>query len=278
MSSAAARVSDRETWYLMKEISGIIENITLGSSSAHAYIVEGRNGEARREFITSLAMGLECLDADVHTRPCGRCSACRQVAAGSSLDIVRMQMSGKTSYKTEDANAFAERLDMGAYGRFLIGIIGDADRLSETVQNKLLKTLEEPRERVLLFLGSSNSDHLLDTVRSRCSTIRLSEYEDDGDETGEGAEALKKAAEMLTGGCVFHEFRDALEKSVKTREDALALADMTEDIIRGRMLAGEDPAGMAMMLELCEKARADIERDMDKNKALKRLCLELSGR
>ncbi len=262
----------------MKDISGIIENITRGSSSAHAYIVEGRNGDARSAFVTSLAMGLECLDPDVSARPCGNCSACRQVAAGSSLDIVRMQMSGKTSYKTEDANAFAERLDMGAYGRFLIGIIDDADRLSETVQNKLLKTLEEPRDGVLLFLGSSNSDHLLDTVRSRCSTIRLSEYADADGSAEEGTEALKKAAEMLAGGCVFHEFREALDKSVKTREDALALADMTEDILRGRMLAGDDPAGMAAKLELCEKARADIERDMDKNKALKRLCLELSGR
>lgn len=262
----------------MKDIHGIIDNITRGSSSAHAYIVEGKPGEARTGFITALAMGLECLDPDIPSRPCGRCSACRQVAAGSSLDIVRMQMSGKTSYKTEDANSFIERLDMGAYGRFLIGIIDDADRLSETVQNKLLKTLEEPRGGVLLFLGSANPDHLLDTVRSRCGSIRTAEYltEDGGAE--DGAEALGNAARMLADGCVFHEFREALEKSVKTREDALALADMTEDILRGRMLEGEDPAAMAAKLELCEKARADIGRDMDRNKALKRLCLELSGR
>lgn len=262
----------------MKDISGIIENITRGASSAHAYIVEGRSGKARDSFIRELSMGLECLAPDVSARPCRNCPACRQAAAGSSLDIVRMQMSGKTAYKTEDANAFAERLDMGAYGRFLIGIIDDADRLSETVQNKLLKTLEEPRGSVLLFLGSSNPDHLLDTVRSRCSSIRLSEYTDAGEEEESGTEAVRKAAQMLADGCVFHEFREACEKSVKTREDALALTDMAEDILRGRMLAGEDPSRMAAGLELCETARADIERDMDRNKALKRLCLELSGR
>jgi replication-associated recombination protein RarA len=188
-----------------------------------------------------------------------------------------MQMSGKTAYKTEDANLFAERLDMGAYGRFLIGIIDDADRLSETVQNKLLKTLEEPREGVLLFLGSSNPDHLLDTVRSRCSIIRTAGYLEDEEREGV-QESFEKAAGMLSGGCMFYEFRDVLEKSVKTREDALALVGAAEDLIRERMLAGEDPAVMAMKLECCEKARADIERDMDKNKALKRLCLELSGR
>lgn len=261
----------------MKDIGTIIENITQGMSSAHAYIVEGRSASARNSFMTTLAMGLECTDPKLSSRPCRCCPACRQVAAGSSLDIVRMQMSGKTGYKTEDANAFAERLDMGAYGRFLIGIISEADRLSETVQNKLLKTLEEPREGVLIFLGASNPDHLLDTVRSRCSSIRMEGF-DDAEEEEAGAEAVRKAAEMLASRCVFHEFREALDKSVKSRSDALTLVDEAEDIIRGRMLSGDDAAAMAAKLETCEKARADIERDMDRNKALKRLCLELSER
>ena len=258
-----------------RTVNGIIENITSGASSAHAYIVEGRAGAAREAFIKDLAMGLECLDPDVSARPCGRCDACRQVAAGSSMDIVRMQMSGKTGYKTEDANAFAERLDMGAYGRFLIGIIEDTDSLSETVQNKLLKTLEEPRENVILLLGSSNPDHLLSTVRSRCSTVRMQ----DGGETDKEsakAEALRDTARMLYGGRAFHEFRDALDKSVKTRADALLLTKLAEDISRERMIAGDDPALMASRLELCEKARADMEQGMDRSRALKRLYLELN--
>ena len=256
-------------------VNGIIGNIAGGASSAHAYIVEGRAGAARDAFVKDLAMGLECLDPDVSARPCGRCDACRQVAAGSSMDIVRMQMSGKNGYKVEDANAFAERLDMGAYGRFLIGIIDDADSLSETVQNKLLKTLEEPRDSVILLLGSSNPDHLLSTVRSRCSTVRVS---DDGasEEDGAKAGALREAAEMLYGGGAFHGFRDAIDKCVKTRADALLLTELAEDISRERMIAGEDPALMAARLELCERARADMEQGMDRARALKRLYLELN--
>ena len=258
-----------------RTVNGIIENITGGASSAHAYIVEGKAGAARDAFIKELAMGLECLDPDVSARPCGRCDACRQVAAGSSMDIVRMQMSGKTGYKTEDANAFAERLDMGAYGRFLIGVIDDADSLSETVQNKLLKTLEEPRGNVILLLGSSNPDHLLNTVRSRCSTVRVQDTAVDEEENAK-ADAIREAARMLYGGRAFHEFRDALEKSVKTRADALLLTEMAEDISRERMIAGDDPALMAARLELCEKARADMEQGMDRSRALKRLYLELN--
>ncbi len=259
-------------------LKSIIKSIAGGKSSAHAYIVEGKAGSGRDEFIKQLSMGLECRCEDPESRPCGRCDACRQAAAGSSMDIVRMQMSGKNGYKTEDANAFSSRLDMGAYGRYLIGIIDDADSLSETVQNKLLKTLEEPRPDVILFLGTSNPDHLLSTVRSRCSTIRLRSAQDTPDEDeSEKNDALKAAAALLSGEAAFCEFREAIEKCVKTRRDALVLIDYAEEGFRERMMSGDSPAAMADRLELCEKARADIERDMDRNKALKRLRLELTG-
>lgn len=260
-------------------LNAIIKNIAGGGSSAHAYIVEGRPGSGRDGFIKDLSMGLECRCGDISARPCGSCDACRQAAAGSSMDIVHMQMSGKTGYKTEDANAFSSRLDMGAYGRYLIGIIDDADSLSEAVQNKLLKTLEEPRSDVILLLGTSNPDHLLATVRSRCSVIRLADDGEDTDEAGnEKTEAFREAAAALSGEGAFCEFREAMDKCVKTRDDALRLIDITEEIFRERMIDGAVPSAMAERLELCEKARADIERDMDKNKALKRLRLELAGR
>ena len=259
-------------------LNAIIKSIVGGASSAHAYIVEGKAGSGREEFIKKLSMGLECRSDDVSSRPCGCCDACRQASVGSSMDIVHMQMSGKNGYKTEDANAFSSRLDMGAYGRYLIGIIDDADSLSETVQNKLLKTLEEPRKDVILLLGTSNPDHLLSTVRSRCSTIRLQEEPEaaDGPES-ENAESFRAAAAMLGGEGAFCEFREAVEKCVKTRSDALVLIDYAEEGFREKMMSGDSPAAMACRLELCERARADIERDMDRNKALKRLRLELSG-
>ena len=90
-------------------------------------------------------------------------------------------------------------------------------------------------------------------------------------------EALRTAAAMLCGEGAFCEFREAVEKCVKTRGDALMLIDEAEEEFRTRMKSGDMPAAMADRLELCEKARADIERDMDRNKALKRLRLELTG-
>ena len=239
----------------MRDIAGLIENIKSGKSSAHAYMLEGSPKSARDAFVQELLAGL-----GVH-----------------GLDIVRMEMSGKNGYRTEDAAAFSERLEMGAYGDHLIGLIDDADCLTEVVQNKLLKTLEEPRPKVMIILGVSNRDSLLSTVRSRCSALRLADFTDLPDEDGRDTEGIRNTAALMTDRqAAFCEFRDALEKSVKNRSDALALIDMLEDGLREQMMKGSDPAASAERIEAAERTRMDIERDMDKNKALKRLYLELS--
>lgn len=240
----------------MRALNELTGNILEGGSSAHSWLVEGRSPSAREKLISGMIAELGC----------------------HSLDVVRMQMSGKASYKAEDANAFIERLDMGAYGNYLVGIIDDGDALSETVQNKLLKTIEEPRASVLIFVGTSNTDHLLATVRSRCGIIRTSDYIPESEDDRNAAGEMRAAAALMTGtGSAFHEFRDAIDKCVKTRADALMLIDVLEDGLRAELRGGGDIAAAADAIELAEKARMDIMRDMDRSKALKRLGLELSG-
>ena len=91
----------------MQSIKELISSITDGSRAAHAFVIEGQNGEARSEFLSSLAAGLLCSHPDPAARPCGRCPACRQVAAGTSPDVIRMTKSissgrsGRETYKTD---------------------------------------------------------------------------------------------------------------------------------------------------------------------------------
>lgn len=58
-------------------------------------------------------------------------------------------------------------------GGYRIVVIADADHISRGAANALLKTLEEPTERTILFLLSDNENALLPTIRSRCQWIRL---------------------------------------------------------------------------------------------------------
>ena len=60
-----------------------------------------------------------------------------------------------------------------------MGIIDNAERLSEIVQNKLLKTLEEPYPGTVIILATDNKESLLPTVRSRCVELRMHEQTSD---------------------------------------------------------------------------------------------------
>lgn len=271
----------------------MIMDINGGARAAHAFVIEGRAGESRDDFLMTLVAGLQCSGAEPAARPCRCCPSCRQIAAGTSPDIVEMKrsrgVSGKSAavYRTEDAAAFIERLGMGAYGHYLIGIIRDGDTMSEAVQNKILKTLEEPGPNTLIFITAANRDELLDTVRSRCSDIRLETAADaDKDEPQPGisdrtASKLAGLAELfLEENGHFCTFRADLDRSVRSREEALALLDRLEDSLRGRMMNADVSASAryAACIEAAAYARMDIRRDMNYSRALKRLYLELKQR
>ena len=257
-------------------INSLIVNITEGASAAHAYMIEGAAGEARDAFVQEFIKGLCCQADDPADRPCAECASCRQIAAGTSMDVFHMERTSPSrNYSVRDAETLIEVLGMSPYGRYRIGVIDRADELSETIQNKLLKTLEEPEPGSVIILAVSNRDNLLQTVRSRCSLIRMSDHADE-EETGEHSEAIRDLAGSLTGTrCAFHEFRQDIEKKLKSKEDALEMLALAEDRCRDRMVAGDRPGTMAQAIDLIELAVMDIQRQMDHRKALKRLFLEM---
>ncbi|HTM46415.1 MAG TPA: DNA polymerase III subunit [Polyangiaceae bacterium] len=58
-------------------------------------------------------------------------------------------------------------------GKALVFIVREADELTTSAANALLKTLEEPRPHVHFLLLTNNPDRLLDTVRSRTLPVRF---------------------------------------------------------------------------------------------------------
>lgn len=54
-----------------------------------------------------------------------------------------------------------------------MGIIYQAEEMTEEAQNALLKTLEEPVADTLIVLVSASAQSLLPTIRSRCQSIYL---------------------------------------------------------------------------------------------------------
>lgn len=58
-------------------------------------------------------------------------------------------------------------------------IINDCDKMTVEAQNCLLKTLEEPPEFAVIILITSNENAILNTIKSRCMTIKFKNISDD---------------------------------------------------------------------------------------------------
>lgn len=58
-------------------------------------------------------------------------------------------------------------------GGWRVALIDSADDLNVSAENAILKTLEEPPEKTLIILLSSEPGRLLPTIRSRCMNLQL---------------------------------------------------------------------------------------------------------
>jgi DNA polymerase-3 subunit delta' len=138
---------------------------------AHALLLTGPAGIGKSLVAFELAARLLCERTD--TAPCGECTRCTQVRAGTHPDLVRIGLvTGKKEISIEAVRQLKRVMLMRAVGNARkVGVIDDADRLSIAAQNALLKLLEEPPRGTHLILVTPSVRALLPTIRSRCETV-----------------------------------------------------------------------------------------------------------
>jgi DNA polymerase-3 subunit delta' len=64
-------------------------------------------------------------------------------------------------------------------GSWKVFLVFDADKMNPEASNSLLKTLEEPTDKTLLVLTTSEKDRLLPTIISRCQLVQFSPLRDE---------------------------------------------------------------------------------------------------
>ena len=142
--------------------------------AAHAYVVVGEK-QYLPQLLTECAIVTMCKS---HTFD--GCETCKKVAEGNHQDVMRLpQDSTKNRLTVADVAYLVEEsckrpVDDSSTARvFLIDASNSVSGVgSELWQNKLLKTLEEPTEGVYLFVGVTDVEGLLPTVRSRCQVLK----------------------------------------------------------------------------------------------------------
>lgn len=245
----------------------------MNKNYSHAYIIEGKEGEARDAYILDFAKSIICPNA-IDGTACNNCKSCIRVSKGTHEDLFYMEQTGKETYRVDDAVALIEKLRMRPYGDFNVGIINNAERMSETVQNKLLKTLEEPSPGTVILLATSNRESLLPTVRSRCILKLLED-----DNASFQNEEIDKLLAIWQKKAEFFKIRELTKKSFKSNENAFRFLDTLEIGERDKLIEGGClPANTMKLLDNIDKIEATreaIKRGMNSEYALDSLYLRI---
>ena len=166
-----------------------LDRAVEGGRFFHAYLISGGSEELREQVGLALTAAAVCT-ADAN-RPCGRCSGCRKAKADEHPDVVHLRTpKDRRSIPVEAVRALKRTIIIkpNEAPRRVI-LIHRAEELGAAGQNALLAMLEEPAGDVLFLLLTEREHSLLETVRSRCTLLRLGAAEETTDHPGDAAAA-----------------------------------------------------------------------------------------
>ncbi len=149
-------------------IATTLSNAINRQRIAPAYLFTGPRGTGKTSSARILAKSLNCLAVEVPTAsPCGQCEVCRAIARGSALDVIEIDAASNTG--VDNIREIIERSQFAPVQcRYKVYVIDECHMLSVAAFNALLKTLEEPPERVIFVLATTDPQRVLPTIISRC--------------------------------------------------------------------------------------------------------------
>ena len=134
----------------------------------HAWIFTGPPGSGRSSAAIAFAQALVCKN-----QGCDKCNDCITAKGGSHPDVEIMKSEG-LSIKIDEIRELLTRTSWApAMGGWRVVVMEDADRLTESAANALLKAIEEPGLRTVWLLCAPTLHDILPTIRSRCRHIQL---------------------------------------------------------------------------------------------------------
>ena len=149
-------------------IATTLNNAIASQRIAPAYLFTGPRGTGKTSSARILAKSLNCLAVEAPTAsPCGECEVCRAIARGSALDVIEIDAASNTG--VDNIREIIERSQFAPVQcRYKVYVIDECHMLSVAAFNALLKTLEEPPERVIFVLATTDPQRVLPTIISRC--------------------------------------------------------------------------------------------------------------
>ncbi len=207
----------------------LLKTHAAGGKLRHAYLFVGPEGIGKRTLALRFAQAVNCTQAPAPGMFCGTCRDCRQTFSMGYPDLsLVVPGEGHKDIRIDQIRSLQHTLALTPYAAsYRIALLPNFHNVTEQAENALLKTLEEPPDRVILLLTALSPEGLLPTIVSRCEVIRLrpaSIAETQGFLQTEGGLSADKAGLIahLSGGRIGAALRLAQDsKALSRRETAL---------------------------------------------------------
>jgi DNA polymerase-3 subunit delta' len=170
MSSVFYDLIDQEAVIatLIDAVAASKDSSNNSQQMTHSWLFTGPPGSGRSNAAIAFAAALLCEKGG-----CANCINCTSVIKGSHADIELIRTEG-LSIKVDEVRELITRTSWSpSVGNYRVVVIEDADRLTESAVNALLKVIEEPGARTVWLLCAPTLTDVLPTIRSRCRHLSL---------------------------------------------------------------------------------------------------------
>ena len=146
-------------------------NALTSKTFGQAYLFSGLRGVGKTTAARLLAKAVNCAEGPT-AEPCGECDSCREVAEGSSIDVIEIDAATHTG--VDEVRELQELLRFHpTRDRFRVIIVDEVHMLSKSAFNALLKTIEEPPPYILWIFATTERLKVPATIQSRCQQLEF---------------------------------------------------------------------------------------------------------